>query len=170
MKKIVIDESNMRFGPYNEEDIFQIEKSSLYAELSDKVKITEFILVKTSQKINIIEAKSSSPQPEKKVDYKTFIREIYEKFVNTFSLTLALVLKRFPSEYETLPGNLKNIDVSKVKCIFILVIHGHEEKWLPPIQDSLNQLLYPFLKTWALDSASVIVMNDEIARRKKLIQ
>jgi hypothetical protein len=170
MNKIIIEESNMKFGPYDKEAVFLIEQSRVYKEIGNNVKIAEFVLEKSSQKINIFEVKSSSPQPKNSEDYDTFIRSIYEKFVNTFSLTLALILKRFPSHYEVLPERLEKIEVSNFKCLFVLVIYGHKEEWLLPIQDSLNKSLSSFFKIWNLPPTSVIVINEKIAKAKHIIK
>ncbi len=49
MNKIIIEESNMKFGPYDKEAVFLIEQSRVYKEIGNNVKIAEFVLEKSSQ-------------------------------------------------------------------------------------------------------------------------
>ena len=58
-----ISESGMVFGEYAEENVFQIEKSKLHDKIGNGIKVVEFILINEPNKLNFIEAKSSSPQP-----------------------------------------------------------------------------------------------------------
>jgi hypothetical protein len=53
---------------------------------------------------------------------------------------------------------------------FLLVIHQHEEAWIPPLKDALHKVMIPALKTWAMNkNPAVIVINDAEARRRNLI-
>lgn len=60
---ITITESEMTFGPFPEENVFQIEKSPCYDKLwkCRGVKPCEFILLQEN-KLFFIEAKTSSPR------------------------------------------------------------------------------------------------------------
>ena len=58
---IEIEESGMKFGPFEYSHIFQIEKSKLYKNLHN-VRTVEFIL-ENNNKLQCIEAKSSTPKP-----------------------------------------------------------------------------------------------------------
>ncbi len=169
MKYLYIDESNMRFGPFGDDNLFYIEKSNSYRAIKDGVQIAEFLKIQSRKKILIIEAKSSAPQPGNQVDFDYCVSEIHNKLINAFSLTLALILKRHPNTYNEIPVSIKTIDISQVTFRFLLVIHGHKEEWLNPLQESLSSSFFSFLKTWAFPPTSVIVVNDEIARQKHLI-
>jgi hypothetical protein len=164
-----INESNMSFGPFTCENLFYIEQSNTYKAIMDNVQIAEFVHLQDGNRIRIIEAKSSAPHPGNKVDYDSYIDEIRDKLINAFSLTMASILRRHPNTYNEIPGPIQNLDMSKADFCLILVIHGHEESWLPQLQESFNSIFYTFIKTWALSPASVFVINDSIARKKNLI-
>lgn len=158
-----ITESSMTFS-YEEGQCFYIEKSETYQKMQG-VKMAEFLLIK-SPNILIIEAKSSSPNPNNdQVKFDDFIQEIYEKLLNAFSLSVAMRLNRHA---QTLPVNFQNIDLTNFRLC--LIIKNHKEEWLIPLQDALKKSLYSTVKTWALSPNAVIVINDKIAKEQGLIQ
>lgn len=162
-----ITESDMIFL-CEEADVFHIEESAIYKKM-EGVKIAEFLLIK-SPKLFVIEAKSSSPIPNNKINFDEFIQEIHEKLLNAFSLGMAICLNRHQQK-ETLPTNFQNLDLSKsTHFLLCLVIKGHKTEWLAPIQDELKKSLSVTMKTWALSPNSVVVINDEIARQQGLIR
>ena len=83
---IEIEESGMKFGPFEYSHIFQIEKSKLYKNLHN-VRTVEFIL-ENNNKLQFIEAKSSSPKPvpDNLVRFEEFIDEISQKFLHSLNL------------------------------------------------------------------------------------
>ena len=46
MKTRTITESGMKFGPFNKDEFFHIEKSKIYRNIQENVKIAEFLLLK----------------------------------------------------------------------------------------------------------------------------
>ena len=166
-----IIESGMTFGPYPEGDCFYIEKSETYQKIiNEGVKIAEFLLLHSQDDsiVWIVEAKSSSPRRESKEDFACFIAEIREKWTNALTLSVATCLKRH-STYEELPNSFQTLDLEKASFRLILVIKGHQEAWLPPLQDALKKALNPTIKTWNLSATSVVVLNDTMARLQGLI-
>jgi len=164
-------ESDMIFGPYPEGHCFYIEKSETYKKIiNDGVKIAEFLLLHSQDNsiVSIVEAKQSSPRAETQPNFDAFIGEIQEKFTNTLNLSLAICLKRH-STYAELPSSFQTLDLKKASFRFILVIKGHQEAWLPPLQDALKKALNPTIKTWNLSATSVVVLNDAMAREQGLI-
>jgi hypothetical protein len=150
----VILESGMEFGPYPSHQCFYIEKSNTYADIQHGVQMAEFLLLKTKRGqppiVWVVEAKSSTPRPETQPNFDAFIAEIREKLINAFSLGWAACLKRHPKFDEELPEPFKALDLSKAGVRFILVINGHREAWLPPIQEALKKSLYATIKTWTI--------------------
>ena len=165
-----IIESGMTFGLYPEGDCFYIEKSETYQKIKEGVKIAEFLLLHSQDDsiVWIVEAKSSSPRRESKEDFACFIAEIREKWTNALTLSVATCLKRH-STYEELPNSFQTLDLKKASFRLILVINGHPEEWLPPLQDALKKALKPTIKTWNLSATSVVVLNDKMARSQGLI-
>jgi hypothetical protein len=164
-------ESGMSFGPYPEGDCFYIEKSKTYQNIRSDVKMAEFLLLHSRENsvVWIIEAKSSSPRPERQPNFGDFIKEVSEKFTNALTLCVAAHLKRHSLTFHELPVSFQALDLGKADFRLILVIKGHQNSWLPPLQDALKRELKPTIKTWNLSPTAVLVVNDELARSHKLI-
>lgn len=172
MSTQMIIESRMTFGPYPEGRCFYIEKSNCYAAIEKHVQIAEFLLLRTTNEkpvIWVVEAKSSTPRPETQPDFDNFIAEIREKLINAFSLGWASCLKRHQHAEAELPEDFKTLNLSQVDIKFVLVIKGHQDEWLPSLQDALWIALRATVKTWAFAPTSVAVINDVLARQYGLI-
>lgn len=168
-----IAESGMTFGPYSDGRCFYIEKSGTYADIQERVKMAEFLLLRLANGkppvLWVVEAKSSTPRPETQPNFDEFIAEIREKLVNAFSLGWASCLKRHQLAEVELPAPFKTLDLSQTGVRFVLVINGHQESWLPPIQEALKKALHSTVKTWRFSPTSVAVINKELARQYGLI-
>lgn len=171
MKTKPIIESGMTFGPFREGHCFHIEKSGTYVRLQQSIKMAEFLLLRfrpdKATALWVVEAKSSTPRPLSQSNFETFIEEIRDKLVNAFSLGLACCLKRH-TETE-LPGPFGELDLATSDFRFILIINRHKREWLPPLQEALSKSLHTTIKTWALATPAVVVMNDHMAREYGLI-
>ena len=53
--------------------------------------------------------------------------------------------------------------------MFVLVIKNCKKDWLPPIKEGLEKALRPTINTWNLSPPNVLVLNEDLARSKKLI-
>lgn len=170
--EVFIYESNMVFGPFRKSRIWHIEKSYLLKSLGSGIKIAEFIYLVTgsTKTICIVEAKSSSPQPHNKNNFKLFIEEIKEKFCNTFNTFVAVNQRRNFNVRDTMPIKMKSLKICNVNFKFILVIYNHKKEWLQPINDELKKVLKPLVKTWALGPTSIKVINDAMAKSFCFIQ
>lgn len=89
---VTILESEMQFGNYKENQVFQIEKSKQYTEKlrQQGVLCCEFILLR-ADKLHFVEAKQSYPNPinvcsseERKKQYHENIQEIVETICKHF--------------------------------------------------------------------------------------
>lgn len=165
---VPILESGMSFGPFNKKDCFYIEKSALYTKLGEGVQIAEFAILRADSHIWLVEAKSSAPRPENKIDFPKYIQEIAQKLINSLQLLFAALLERHADTAE-LSAEFKAIELKTVAIKCILVINGAEISWLQPLKDALEKSLKPLIKTMALGPNSVIVLNDTQARAKQLI-
>ena len=170
---IHIHESQMNFGPFQNERCFHIERSEVYQRIQHGVQVSEFLLLKTRQGkppvVWVVEAKSSSPRPDNKVPFDKFIQEIKSKMINAFSLTLASCLKRHEKAKDKLPEHFQNMDLAITNFRFVLVIQGHPEAWLHPIKDALAKEFQAMAKTWALSPNSVAVLNKKMAIEHGLV-
>lgn len=173
-----IIESGMTFGPYSDGYCFHIEKSETIKKLnksarkSEGVQIAELLLLVLENELPniwVIEAKSSSPDPNNP-NFDNYINEIKDKLSNSLSLFFALYLKRYPTNESELSKNFQQTNMSVVNFNLVLIINGHNEEWLPPLQDALKKSLKPTVKIWNLSPTSVKVVNDNGARELGLIQ
>lgn len=167
-----IIESGMTFGPYPAGQCFYIEKSACYDKVQEGVQMAEFLLLKQQQQgptVWVVEAKSSSPRPETQPNFAEFIDEIRTKLTNGFLLAVAARLQRHPAAENELPDTFKTLDLKARGFRFVLVINGHKQEWLEPLQSALVQALKPVVKTWALPATSVAVLNHELAQKHGLI-
>jgi hypothetical protein len=167
-----INESDMSFGPYEDDDCFEIESSALYRRIKDGVKMVEFALVRRPVgkpvSVWLVEAKKSSPRPETQPDFDHFVDEIRQKLSNGLQTVLAACLERHPEASTELPAGFLALSLKEKMCL-VLVINGHQEAWLVPIQDALRLALQTVIKTFGLEPMSVAVLNDEMARSRGLI-
>ncbi len=171
---LTILESNMLFGPFNQDHCFYLEKSELYQKLQHGVQIAEFLLIKIQQQVQnvwIIEAKSSSPRPQTQPAFDAFIAEIADKMRNALLLTLALKLGRHGADAQMLlPADFQTLDLSTTRFKFILVIKNHLDAWLVPLQEALNRCLWALNKSLgSLSPLPVVVLNETLARQHGLI-
>lgn len=173
MNTDAIVESGMAFGPYPEGHCFHIEKSKTYAGIQSNVKMAEFLWLRISNRkpptLWVVEAKSSTPQHKTQPNFDEFIVEIREKLVNAFSLCWASCLERHPPAKAELPESFNNLNLRQCGVRFVLVINGHPESWLPPLQEALEKELHSTVKTWSLGPNSVVVLNEKGARHCGLI-
>lgn len=167
-----INESGMTFGPYPAGHCYYIEKSKCYAAVQEGVQMAEFLLLRQQESgptLWVVEAKSSSPRPQTQPNFDEFIDEIRTKLTNAFLLAVAAWLQRHPAAKAELPDDFRTLDLRANGFRFVLVINGHKEEWLAPLQSALAQALKPVVKTWALPATSVVVMNQNLAQLHGLI-
>ncbi|UZT05436.1 MULTISPECIES: hypothetical protein [Clostridium] len=165
---IQINESNMIFGDFEEDRVFQIENSKLHKNIGNGIKVVEFILLSKENELSFIEAKSSSPKPVKDniIRFNEFINEISDKFIHSFNLYYSAILQRC-KECEELNPSFMNLDNSQINFKFILVIKGHRTEWLMPLSDALKESIAYHNTIW---KSQVVVFNDELAKKYKLIK
>lgn len=163
---IHIEEFNVRFGPFDADDIFWLEKSDVYHRLGDGFSTVEFVIVNKSGKFLFVEAKSSSPRKydgnEQRFD--KFIADLVAKFEDSYQIFLSTVAGRMTSA--EMGQNLRRFSPASSQVRFILVIPHHKKDWLSPIRDELRKQLRKITRIWNID---VVVMNEEIARKYHLI-
>ena len=182
---IAIIESGMTFGFYPDGHCFCIEASETVkainktAKQGDGVKIAEFLLLETKNNeatIYIVEAKTNPPPDEAQVRVKDFIEDIKQKLSNSLALFVAIYLNRHIAKNSKFPNAelsdyFRQLELSKVNFILILVIKNCKKENLQQLQDTLHKALKPTLKIWnlSLSTPSVIVLNEEKAKKRGLV-
>lgn len=166
---MIIEESGMRFGDYNTENVYYIEKDEKYkCVMSNGVSTVEFVICdfKDGDALKFIEAKQSAPNPENennKEKFPLFLKEISKKFLDSFE-----VFERVWME-NGLSSGFSKINATNCKVIFILVINGHKKEWLMPIRDGLQQIMLERKTMNVLWRPEVFVINEKQAMDKGLL-
>lgn len=165
---IQINESGMIFGEFEDNKVFQIEKSRLQQKVGNGIKVVEFIFISNENELSFVEAKSSSPRPVKDniIRFNEFIDEISDKFIHSFNLYYSAIMKR-NENYTEIDTSFFELDNTKIKFKFILVIRGHKIEWLMPLSDALKEKLSYHNTIW---KSQVVVMNDMLAKQYNLIK
>lgn len=167
---VTINESNMTFGPFPKDDCYELEESAIYKRIQQGVMIPEFALIQRPAekpiRIIFVEAKSSAPRP-KTGNFDVFIDEIRQKMSNGLQTVWAACLNRHEEAPVDLPAGFRDLDLRE-DYRFILIINGHEDSWIQPLQDALNAAMGSFIKT--IGKLSVVVINDKRAKKLNLIQ
>lgn len=166
-----IVESGMSFGPFDDDAVFAIETSAIYAAVGDGIKAPEFVCLRQtpSAALWFVEAKSSSPRPGNQQDLPKFLDEISKKFLHGLTLFVAACLNRHADPQSEVSAQIRALDPATVKIKLILVVKGHEQAWLPPLQDALRRALDVDRRLWGLDSDAVVVLNDKMAISRGLV-
>ncbi|TYL46649.1 hypothetical protein [Marinomonas sp. IMCC 4694] len=164
---IEIPESGVIFGPFNEDYLYQIEKST---NLPRNAQLVEFIwLVPDRNALLLVEAKSSFSQPVNDVDFSKNINEIYNKLVDSLIILVSSHLRRLETIHNELPQPFKNIDWSSISIHLRLVIPTFQTDWLAPISDKLREKLKHILAAFGISAQNVMVLNKELADKQGLL-
>lgn len=159
---IVIQESGMEFGPFEESDCFLIEESEAIRDLGEGIKLPEFVVyIKPAHGaagyVAVVEAKSSIPK-----DSQEFLTEIKEKYINALTIFCASLLGRLPEVLSDMPSGLRNFP-AQTKMKLILVIPTVPDQHLPDITDSLREKLKIDRKLWGLQYQDILAVNKRLA-------
>lgn len=172
MKALSFIESDMEFGPFAEDRCFRIDQSKTFTNCGARVKMADFALVLAEKdsppRLWMVEAKKSFPNPATKEDFRERMLEICEKLINGLSLTIAACLKRHAT-FTELPATFRVLDLSNTDFRLALIIKTHERNWLGDVQNILRKDLNVFCRTWGLPPKAVVVLNEDLARKKRLI-
>lgn len=172
---MIIKESNMEFGEFASEDVFQMEHSKLHASFGDGIKTVEFVLLKDDNKILFVEAKTTCPNrdnryesEEKAEKFEEYFEDISDKFIDSLQMMLNAYLQR--NKYVDGIGNnlMKQGICSKVKFCFVLVIkNADNEEWLAGPKEELEMRLLRWRKLW---NVNIAVLNEKLAVKYGLIK
>ena len=98
------------------------------------------------------------------VHFREYINDIREKFENSLDLYVNMALKG------EIPDLFKNIDYRNLELIFILVIKEQKKEWLGNVKDAMEMAVRSVIRTNKIWKCKVIVINEEIAKKRKLIE
>lgn len=170
---VIIRESDMQFGKYDSEHVFQLEKCPQYTEKlrPNGIKSCEFIL-RRGNKLYFVEAKKTCPKQimastpeEKRAKYNTYVQDIVLKMRHSLTLYSNIILERY--SIEGVPALLREKNMSNLEIRLVLVVKEAEKEWLVPFQDVFRKLLRDELRIWKIPD--VIVINEMTARNRHFI-
>lgn len=170
---MMIPESEMNFGPFEEAALFQIEKSKIYKDLGTGIKAVEFILRYAEDSIVFLEAKKSCPNAanryeseEKGEKFEEYYASITEKFVASLQIYLTTILDKYENTSEV-GTKLQNVhSLRDIQLKFILVVKNAKDvTWLAGPLAELKARLLQIRKIWGVE---VAVLNEELAGQYKL--
>lgn len=98
------------------------------------------------------------------VHFREYINDIREKFENSLDLYVNMALKG------EIPDLFKNIDYRNLEIIFILVIKEQKKEWLGNVKDAMEMAVRSVIRTNKIWKCKVLVINEEIAKKRKLIE
>lgn len=160
-------ESFMKFS-FCDDDLFKIEKDSLVEE-SQRIKACECVVL-ISGNIAFIEAKASAPNPNNGRDFPDFIEDIKQKFADSLQLFTEIKQKvQGEDAFNRLPINLQKKTLTPKTYKIYLIVHGHQEMWLPGLLDALKDAMREVVKQWNLRDSNIKVYNEEKALENKII-
>ncbi|MEQ1600518.1 MAG: hypothetical protein ABL885_01985 [Methylophilaceae bacterium] len=159
---ISFEESGLMFGPFEALSLFRIEKSKGYIQIQQNTKIAEFLWLSASNKLWVVEAKSSIPKPGTK-EYDNYFDEIKFKFINSLALTINGYLKRNMTIYDEFSAKFSSLNWSEIDLRLTLIIPNVPRADLPPITDKFRKLMLSTRKIWKIEETSVSVLNKEEA-------
>ena len=166
---IIIQESGIGFGPFEENNCFLIEKSAAVHALGEGIKLPEFVVYIEPAHgavgyIAIVEAKSSIPR-----DNQEFLTDVKEKYINALTIYCASLLGRHPEVFSEIPNGLQNIP-GRSKIKLIVVIPAVPDEHLQPITESLREKLKVERKLWGLEYQDIWVFNRRLSVKHRLCQ
>lgn len=170
MKEYVC-ESGMRFGPFSLDALIKMEEIPQYKAIQQGAHMSEFIYYEEEkQRLISVEAKTTAPNPDSeavedpKERFREYINDIREKFENSLDLYVNMALKG------EIPDLFKNIDYRNLEIIFILVIKEQKKEWLGNVKDAMEMAVRSVIRTNKIWKCKVLVINEEIAKKRKLIE
>ena len=160
-------ESGMDFSPiFQKNNSVYIEKSKFLGNLGEGIRTVEFLSIMPGNKLYFIEAKSSAPNPDNKVDFNKYCDELLEKMQHSLDLYVSKELGVNKDSAMEFSGGFRELELAEYKIVFLLVIRKHKTEWCSDVLDGLQRKLIALRKIWKLD---VVVWNGEKAKEKRFI-
>lgn len=169
-----ITESKMRFGKFDERNLFHIEESQIFKELGEGIKSVEFILRYNKDRVVLLEAKESCPNianriesVEREIKFEEYYSSITEKFIDSFEIYIASLMDKYSNTSDIGEELQKVRSLRTIRITCVLVIRSAREEWLAGPMEELRARLFNYRKIWGIE---VIVLNEDMAKKYHLIK
>lgn len=172
---MIIHESEMNFGDFDDDSLFYIERSNLYQKLGPDFKTVKLVIKDVKHGIIFLEAKKSCPNKvncnkssESKTKFEEYYSSVAEKFITSFQIYLAAILGVHENNMEIGEKlRIKNSSLKDMELKFVLVIKdAADEEWLAGPRQELNSRLRQIQKIWKI---KVLVLNESLAQKYHLV-
>lgn len=167
----IYDESGMKLGEYEENNVFHIEKSTQYTGKIRQlgIKTCEIVLLHNGR-LCFVEAKTTCPNQitaesseEKRDKYNEYIQDITDKMRHSLNLYANILMERYSQE--GLSEQMR--DVKERAIYLVLIVKNAESAWLDPFRDKFRKELSKEMIIWNI--SEFFVLNEEQARKKHFI-
>jgi hypothetical protein len=102
-------------------------------------------------------------------DVDIYFSDIREKMNNGLRLFFATRAGRHPNVENAWPETFRNVELGPLQIRIVLIVKIAEERWLQDMKAELVKVMRPAIATWALGPESIVVLNEEGARRRGFI-
>ncbi len=168
---IIIEESGLKFGPFETENLFAIEKSKFYNNGKDKLRTVEFLHISDDQHTLIcVEAKTTAPNInniKSELDVKRYIHELEQKIYHSLTCIYGLCSGRHIDTFCEVPVKIISANIMQVRLIPILVITDFADEWLPQWSDKINFELSGLKRAWKIEK--IVVTNENGVKKMGLV-
>jgi hypothetical protein len=147
--ELSINQKKIDFDLYNEIR----HKSQL--KLSDTLALIMSVYIDNSELLNRL---------YKKIKHDDYFDEVLFKFNDSLALLSAIYLNRHDKAKQELPENFKNLDLSTLQFVLVLVVKNHPTESLVDLTTKLNKKLKPLIQIWK--PTSVAVLNEALAKKR----
>ncbi|WP_337157595.1 hypothetical protein [Pseudomonas putida] len=164
---IWIDEPGVRFGPFEDTNLYHIEQSPALAGLGDGIKKVEFVFSRPdveNPEVLFVEAKNTIPR-----ETEDFFGEIKQKMLDSLVLWMLGGVNRHEEIYRELPDILSGPEAFRRTISLILVVPGIPDDYLPTATDKFRRVMSKDCRVWKINLHKVWVVNLAHARKLGLV-
>jgi len=163
-----VNESELQFGPFDVNDIFEPERSPGIAALGKGISKVEFILHsknKAAHIVTLLEAKSTIPR-----ETDVFFADIKTKMLHSLTVWALAIAGRQNAIYHELPQQLKRSSDLKHTLQLILVIPPMPDHALVGATEKFRKMMQPEIRLWSIPEQYVRVLNTKRVQAMGLVQ
>ena len=136
-------------------ELYNKIKSEAEPKFSDTLALIISIYIDNSEFLNKLYTK---------IKHDNYFDEVLFKFNDSLALLSAIYLNRHDKAKQELPENFKNLELSTLQFVLVLVVKNHPTESLVDLTAKLNKKLKPLIQIWK--PTSVAVLNEALAKKR----